>query len=86
MIKMHPYNSPIMTDTVNRNPYWEVSEVNSDPNFRVGYEDDGTMSLSTEYNPFAEALVSGVLGDDEGAMKMTPIDYDSQLDRLNKDL
>ena len=63
MIKMHPYNSPIMTDTVNRNPYWEVSEVNSDPNFAVGYSDD-----------------------DEGAMKMTPIDYDSQLDRLNKDL
>ena len=86
MIKMHPYNSPITTDTVNRNPYWEVSEVNSDPNFTVGYEDDGTMSLSTEYNPFAEALVSGVLGDDEGAMKMTPIDYDAQVDRLNKDL
>ena len=63
MIKMHPYNSPITTDTVNRNPYWEVSEVNSDPNFAVGYSDD-----------------------DEGAMKMTPIDYDSQLDRLNKDL
>ena len=28
----------------------------------------------------------GYLDDDEGAMKMTPIDYDSQLDRLNKDL
>ena len=52
MIKMHPYNSPIMTDTVNRNPYWDVSEVNSDPNFAVGYE----------------------------------VDYDAQLDRLNKDL
>ncbi len=43
-------------------------------------------SYIDEYNPFAEALVRGILGDDEGAMKMTPIDYDSQLDRLNKDL
>ena len=42
--------------------------------------------MATEYNPFAEALVSGVLSDDEGAMKMTPIDYDAQMDRLNKDL
>jgi len=86
MIKKHPYNSPLQTNTSHRNPSWIVSEVNSDPNFTVGYEDDGTMSLSTEYNPFAEALVSGVLGDDEGSMKMTPIDYDSQFDRLNKDL
>ena len=38
MIKIHPYNSPITTDTVNRNPYWEVSEINSDPNFAVGYD------------------------------------------------
>jgi len=43
-------------------------------------------SYIDEYNPFTEALVRGVLGDDEGAMKMTPIDYDSQLDKLNKDL
>ena len=77
-MKQFPFYKP--------NPTWVFSETNSDPNFTVGYEDDGTMSLSTEYNPFAEALVSGVLGDDEGAMKMTPIDYDSQLDRLNKDL
>ena len=40
MIKMHPYNSPLTTDTVNRNPYWEVSEVNSDPNFAVGYQEE----------------------------------------------
>ena len=37
MIKMHPYNSPIMTDVI-KNPYWEVSEINSDPNFAVGYD------------------------------------------------
>ena len=86
MIKIHPYNSPLQTNTSHRNPSWVVSKVNSDPNFTIGYEDDGTMSLSTEYNPFAEALVSGVLGDDEGSMKMTPIDYDAQVDRLNKDL
>ena len=36
MIKMHPYNSPMTTDTSNRNPSWVVSEVNSDPNFAVG--------------------------------------------------
>ena len=52
MIKMHPYNSPMTTDTSNRNPYWDVSETNSDPNFAVGYE----------------------------------VDYDAQLDKLNKDL
>jgi len=52
MIKMHPYNSPLTTDTVNRNPYWDVSETNSDPNFAVGYE----------------------------------VDYDAQLDKLNRDL
>lgn len=86
VMKHFGFNEPLQTNTSHRNPSWVVSEVNSDPNFTVGYEDDGTMSLSTEYNPFAEALVSGVLGDDEGAMKMTPIDYDSQLDRLNKDL
>ena len=40
MIKMHPYNSPMTTDTSNRNPYWEVSEVNSDPNFAVGYQEE----------------------------------------------
>ena len=85
-MKHFAFNEPLQTNTSHRNPSWVVSETNSDPNFRVGYEDDGTMSLSTEYNPFAEALVSGVLGDDEGAMKMTPIDYDSQLDKLNKDL
>lgn len=28
----------------------------------------------------------GYLSDDEVAMKMTPIDYDAQMDRLNKDL
>ena len=85
-MKHFAFNEPLQTNTSHRNPSWVVSEVNSDPNFTVGYEDDGTMSLSTEYNPFAEALVSGVLGDDEGSMKMTPIDYDSQFDRLNKDL
>ena len=42
MIKMHPYNSPLTTDTVNRNPYWDwqVSKVNSDPNFAVGYQEE----------------------------------------------
>ena len=40
MIKMHPYNSPLTTDTVNMKPYWEVSEVNSDPNFAVGYQEE----------------------------------------------
>ena len=40
MIKMHPYNSPMTTDTSNRNPSWVVSEVNSDPNFLVGYDED----------------------------------------------
>ena len=39
MIKMHPYNSPMTTDTSNRNPSWVVSEVNSDPNFAVGYQE-----------------------------------------------
>ena len=85
-MKHFAFNEPLQTNTSHRNPSWVVSETNSDPDFTVGYEADGTMSLSTEYNPFSEALVSGVLGDDEGAMKMTPIDYDSQLDRLNKDL
>ena len=85
-MKHFAFNEPLQTNTSHRNPSWVVSDVNSDPHFRVGYEADGTMSMSTEYNPFAEALVSGVLGDDEGAMKMTPIDYDTQLDRLNKDL
>ncbi len=85
-MKHFAFNEPLQTNTSHRNPSWIVSEVNSDPNFRVGYEADGTMSMTTEYNPFSEALVSGVLGYDEGAMKMTAIDYDSQLDRLNKDL
>ena len=40
IIKMHPYNSPITTDTSNRNPSWVVSKVNSDPNFLVGYDED----------------------------------------------
>ena len=40
MIKMHPYNSPMTTDTSNRNPSWVVSKVNSDPNFLVGYDED----------------------------------------------
>ena len=40
MIKMHPYNSPLTTDTSNRNPSWVVSEVNSDPNFAVGYQEE----------------------------------------------
>jgi hypothetical protein len=86
VVKDFGFNEPLQTDTSHRNPSWVVSETNSDPNFTVGYEDDGTMSLSTDYNPFSEALVRGILGDDEGAMKMTPIDYDSQLDRLNNDL
>ena len=40
MIKMHPYNSPMTTATSNRNPSWVVSEVNSDPNFAVGYQEE----------------------------------------------
>ncbi len=34
-------------------------------------------------NPY---FAVGYLSDDECAMKMTPIDYDAQMDRLNKDL
>ena len=48
MIKMHPYNSPLTTDTVNRNPYWDVSETNSDPNFAVGYETDDMLDYGLD--------------------------------------
>ena len=48
MIKMHPYNSPITTDTVNRNPYWDVSETNSDPNFAVGYETEEILDYGLD--------------------------------------
>ena len=37
MIKMHPYNSPMVSDSFTE---WEVSEVNSDPNFAVGYQEE----------------------------------------------
>ncbi len=77
VVKHFGFNEPLQTDTSHRNPSWVVSEVNSDPNFTVGYEDDGTLSMDTDYNPFTEALVRGVLGE---------VDYDAQLDRLNKDL
>ena len=77
VVKHFGFNEPLQTDTSHRNPSWVVSETNSDPNFTVGYEADGTMSMSTDYNPFSEALVRGVLGE---------VDYDAQLDRLNKDL
>jgi len=86
VMKHFAFNELLQTDTSHRNPSWVVSETNSDPNFTVGYEDDNALSMDTDYNPFSEALVRGVLGDDEGAMKMTPIDYDAQMDRLNKDL
>ena len=48
MIKMHPYNSPMTTDTNNRNPYWEVSEVNSDPNFAVGYKTEDILDYGLD--------------------------------------
>ena len=50
MIKMHPYNSPMTTDTSNRNPSWVVSEVNSDPNFSVGYDED-VFCPKSDYPP-----------------------------------
>ena len=50
MIKMHPYNSPMTTDTSNRNPSWVVSEVNSDPNFAVGYDED-VFCPKSDYPP-----------------------------------
>ena len=48
MIKMHPYNSPMTTDTSNRNPSWVVSEVNSDPNFAVGYETEEILDYGLD--------------------------------------
>ena len=48
MIKIHPYNSPITTDTSNRNPSWVVSEVNSDPNFAVGYETEEILDYGLD--------------------------------------
>ena len=48
MIRTYPYNSPITTDTVNRNPYWEVSEVNSDPNFAVGYKTEDILDYGLD--------------------------------------
>lgn len=75
MIKMHPYNSPLQTDTSNRNPSWFVSEVNSDPNFSVGYEKDtfneDVFCPKSDYPP---------------SEFRNKIDYDAQLDKLNKDL
>ena len=50
MIKIHPYNSPITTDTSNRNPSWVVSKVNSDPNFLVGYDED-VFCPKSDYPP-----------------------------------
>ena len=50
MIKMHPYNSPMTTDTSNRNPSWVVSEVNSDPNFAVGFDED-VFCPKSDYPP-----------------------------------
>ena len=47
MIKMHPYNSPT-TDTVIKNPYWEVSETNSDPDFIVGYETEEILDYGLD--------------------------------------
>ena len=77
VVKHFGFNEPLQTDTSHRNPSWVVSETNSDPHFSVGYEDDNALSMDTDYNPFSEALVRGVLGE---------VDYDAQLDRLNKDL
>tara|TARA_R110001606_G_C15315613_1_gene644104 strand:+ start:465 stop:1004 length:540 start_codon:yes stop_codon:yes gene_type:complete len=77
VVKHFGFNEPLQTDTSHRNPSWVVSETNSDPHFTVGYEDDNALSMDTDYNPFSEALVRGVLGE---------VDYDAQLDRLNKDL
>ena len=48
MIKLHPYNSPMTTDTSNRNPSWVVSEVNSDPNFAVGYETEEILDYGLD--------------------------------------
>ena len=74
IIKMHPYNSPITTDTSNRNHDWVVSEVNSDSNFAVGYEKDvfneDVFCPKSDYPP----------------SEFRKIDYDAQLDKLNKDL
>ena len=72
MIKMHPYNSPLTTDTVNRNPYWDVSETNSDPNFAVGIDLLATEEEVNQYNrDEVEAKISYWCG---------------ELDRLNADL
>ena len=66
VVKHFGFNEPLQTDTSHRNPSWVI-----------GSEDDNTLSMDTDYNPFTEALVRGVLGE---------VDYDAQLDRLNKDL
>ena len=72
MIKMHPYNSPMTTDTSNRNPSWVVSEVNSDPNFAVGIDLLATEEELNQYNrDEVEAKISYWCG---------------ELDRLNADL
>ena len=71
MIKMHPYNSPMTTDTSNRNPSWVVSEVNSDPNFAVGYEIDYDAQKDKLNRDEVEAKISYWCG---------------ELDRLNADL
>tara|TARA_X000001316_G_C918351_1_gene32513 strand:+ start:162 stop:521 length:360 start_codon:yes stop_codon:yes gene_type:complete len=48
MIKMHPYNSPLQTNTSNRNPSWVVSETNSDPNFAVGYKTEDILDYGLD--------------------------------------
>ena len=61
MIMMHPYDSPS----------WEVSEVNSDPNFAVGYEIDYDAQKDKLNRDEVEAKISYWCG---------------ELDRLNADL
>ena len=56
MIKMHPYNSPMTTDTSNRNPSWVVSKVNSDPNFSVGIDLLATEEELNQYNRDVDKL------------------------------
>lgn len=81
MIKMHPYNSPMTTDTSNRNPSWVVSKVNSDPNFAVGIDLLATEEEVNQYNEDVFCPKS-----DYPPMEYRKIDYDAQEDRLNKDL
>jgi hypothetical protein len=72
MIKMHPYNSPLQTNTSHRNPSWVVSETNSDPNFAVGIDLLATEEELNQYNrDEVEAKISYWCG---------------KLDKLNADL